>query len=488
MPSNQPSGPEPTVCSSMDFEESLSQPVRTVSAHGLPLKLNAFERYMWADDQAEHPMSFFVQVTYSGRLDESAWLRAIEQALCRHPLLRARVTGDRDLDLSWVASPDPLPQVDCTDAAEPMRFATGYRIDLRIENGLRIWIRRSDERGEIRFQFHHSCCDGIAANQFIADVLRAYDVAVGRPGGDSLPFSEVDFTRLPRRNRFGANWLDWLGRRIVDLWGMALGPAIFLLTRPASLRTSHVVDDHSQDGEVVPDLVTWRFTKTQFTNLLTKARTSDATLNDLLLRDVFLTVGAWNREHCPEPNRDLIRIMVPFNLRGPEHRNLPAVNIVGMANLDRRFHWPWYKNAQRLLRGIQLETWFLKSFRIVTCFPCILWVLGSLPGGLHRYLRPDRCLATCVVSNLGRIFLDTPLTQHDGKVVAGGLSVEAIDTAPPVRDGSGVAMTFCTYAGQLSVSMNYDPHRFRRATAERLLQHIVAQIAQSAELESNTST
>lgn len=471
----------------MLLDDSPAQPVHTTSANGLPLRLNAFERYMWADDQAAHPMSFFVHVTYSGRLDEAAWHRALDQALCRHPLLRARVAGNRDRDLTWVTSPDPRPAVDCADAAEPMRFADSYRIDLRKENGLRIWIRWSDERGVIRFQFHHSCCDGIAANQFIDDILRAYARTVSGQEGDPVPFSAVDFTRLPRRNRFGANWWDWLGRRIVDLWGMALGPAIFLLTRPASLRSSDVVDEQDQQSALVPDLVTWRFTQDQLTTLLTKARTSRVTLNDLLLRDIFLSVHAWNGEHGPQPNRDLIRIMVPFNLRGPEHRNLPAVNIVGMANLDRRFHWPWYKSAQRLLRGIQLETWFLKSFRIVTCFPGILWVLGSLPGGLHRHLKPDRCLATCVVSNLGRIFVDTPLAQRDGKVLAGGLSVEAIDTAPPVRDGSGAAMTFCTYAGQLSVSMNYDPIRFCRATAERLLQQIVARIAQSAEPESSVS-
>jgi hypothetical protein len=30
--------------------------------------------------------------------------------------------------------------------------------------------------------------------------------------------------------------------------------------------------------------------------------------------------------------------------------------------------------------------------------------------------------------------------------------------------------------------MNYDPHRFRRTTAEQLLRHIVAQIERTADL------
>jgi hypothetical protein len=452
----------------------------SVPAETLPLQLNAFERYMWSDDQAAHPMSFFVQLSFSGRLDESAWNRTVEQTLLRHPLLRARIAGSHARDLTWVTSPQPHPTVDYADTTEPMRFPGTYRIDLREENGLRIWVRRSETGGVIRLQFHHSCCDGIAANQFIDELLRVYDREANGRFGNRVPLPRLDLARLPKRNRFGANWWDWLGRRFVDAWGLAIGPAIFLLTHPTPLRTPDPLQSqHHRDG-VVPDLVTWRFPPSQLAGLLAKARESRVTLNDLLLHDVFLTVRAWNREHDSRPRRELIRVMVPFNLRGPEHAHMPAVNIVGMANLDRRFYWPWFRNGQRLLRGIQLETWFLKTFHIVTCFPSILWVLGSLPGGLHRYLRPDRCLATCVVSNLGRIFVDTPLLRPDGKVVAGEITVDAVDTAPPVRGGSGAAMTFCTYAGQLSVSMNFDPYLFRRPTAERLLHQIVARIERTA--------
>jgi hypothetical protein len=107
-------------------------------------------------------------------------------------------------------------------------------------------------------------------------------------------------------------------------------------------------------------------------------------------------------------------------------------------------------------------------------------VLGSLPGGLQRVLHRDGCVATCVVSNLGKIFVDTPLPRRGDKLVAGDLTVEAVDTAPPVRGGSGAALTFYTYAGQLSVSLNYDPHCFRRSTAEQLLSHIAAQIERTA--------
>ena len=115
---------------------------------------------MWADDQPAHPMSYFAHVVYSGRLNESALVRALEQTLPRHPLLHARIVGTREKDLTWVPSPDLMPYLDCADAPTPMRFPGGYRIELREENGLRIWVRKCADGGVIRLQFHHACCDG----------------------------------------------------------------------------------------------------------------------------------------------------------------------------------------------------------------------------------------------------------------------------------------------------------------------------------------
>jgi hypothetical protein len=447
----------------------------------LPLQLNVFERYMWADDNPQHPMSYFAQVAFSGRFDEQAFATALQQTLLRHPLLHARIDGDGTQTLTWVPSPDLLPYVDCADEPAPMHFPDTYRIDLRKENGLRVWVRKGADGGVIRFQFHHSCCDGIAVNQFIEDVLCLYDHAVRGGAGQPPGLRTVDFADLPRRNRFGCGWWDWLGRRLIDLWGTVVGPPIFLLGRPTPLQAPAQLRIHEQDGRALPELLTWRFSESQLTNLLARSRASRVTLNDLLLRDYFVAVHNWNLKHNDRLRRQSLRIMVPFNLRGPEHRALPAVNVVGMANLDRRLSLPWLRNPRMLLRTIQLETSFLKTFRIVTCFPCVMAVVDCLPGGLARILRQDRCLATTIVSNLGKIFAETPLQRRDGKLLAGELTVEAVDTAPPVRGGSGAASTFYTYAGQLSVTMNYDPHRFCPETAEQLFRHLIAQIERTAD-------
>jgi hypothetical protein len=85
-----------------------------------------------------------------------------------------------------------------------------------------------------------------------------------------------------------------------------------------------------------------------------------------------------------------------------------------------------------------------------------------------------------VLSNLGRIFADTPLRWHDGKLMAGELVVEAVDTAPPVRTGSGISCTLYTYAGQLSLTMLYDRRCFSLTVASELLKRLVAQVERTA--------
>ncbi len=54
-----------------------------------PLHLTPFENYMVADDRPEYPMTFIVEFEFDGQLDPPAFEAAIDDALQRHPLLRA---------------------------------------------------------------------------------------------------------------------------------------------------------------------------------------------------------------------------------------------------------------------------------------------------------------------------------------------------------------------------------------------------------------
>ncbi|MFA6564481.1 MAG: hypothetical protein WCV00_21430 [Verrucomicrobiia bacterium] len=445
-----------------------------------PLKLNVFERYMWADDRPTSPMSFFVRVLFSGTLDKAAFAGALEAALQRHPLLHARVTGGHKRDLTWVMSPELLPWLDHADEDVPMLFPGSFRIDLRKENGLRIWVRHSNDRGEVRFQFHHVCCDGVAANQFIADVLCAYDWK-RRGAAETTPaFRPLDFDGLRRRHRLGTRQQNRLLHGLVAAWAAFVRLPLFFLTRPTPLHAPEAASEFGAEvhDTVVPDLLTWRFSDTQLGSLLATAKQSGGTLNDLMIRDFFLAMHEWNQRHSRQCGQ-FLRILIPFNLRGPEHNRLPATNVMGMINIDRRSSQISRVNPESLLDGIRSETRFLKTSRLPAAFINAMAVGEKAMGSLERIFRTNRCLTTAVLSNLGRIFNDTPLHRHDGKLLAGNLVVEAIDTAPPVRTGSGISCTLYTYADQLSLTMLYDRRSFSPNAAKQLLNRIVAQIEQT---------
>ena len=105
-------------------------------------------------------------------------LGAVRRAVLRHPLLCAHLSVSRITGFRWVAAADPYPYVDCADASVPLSFPGRERIDLRSETGLRVWAREGNGHTELRFQFHHACCDGVGAYRVIEDVLCAYDMAV----------------------------------------------------------------------------------------------------------------------------------------------------------------------------------------------------------------------------------------------------------------------------------------------------------------------
>ena len=213
--------------------------------------------------------------------------------------------------------------------------------------------------------------------------------------------------------------------------------------------------------------------------LLTVARRSRATLNDLLFRDVFLALYDWNQEHAGQTRRRSLRIMLPMNLRGPHDAAMPAANVVGMVFLDRAPRW--LKDPDWLLWSIRMETRFLKFFRFGVSFA---WVSGALTHGpkfVQDILRAPRCYSTCTLSNVGKTFHQVPLPRSNGKLVAGGLTMESVFGAPPVRLFTSASMVFSSYAGRLTLSMHYDRRRLTAQSARALLDAILRQLQQTCQ-------
>ena len=116
-----------------------------------PLPLAAFEEYMLRDDRPKYPMSIIARLRFAGQLDRQATAEALETAVARHPLLRAKVCKTRTGRLKWIASPDRAAAISWIDGQEPDRLPSMQPIDLFSEPGLRSWGIADSQRAR-------SCC------------------------------------------------------------------------------------------------------------------------------------------------------------------------------------------------------------------------------------------------------------------------------------------------------------------------------------------
>lgn len=412
-----------------------------------PLPLTAIEHYMLADDSADYPRLFWLVVQLRIRLEESRLRRAIEGAVERHPLLGAVVEFEGDQPRRWVACREPQYSVRWLDAeCDAQRIVEP--IDLHCGPGVRFSVERSGDADTLTVGFHHAAADGIGAMQFVRDLLALYD-ADARGSRPVLP--GLDATRLATRDSFGlSGWRRPL-RWIYGTFGW-LGAIEYLVHHPAPLgKTPNAIDSGGRCGGFCSRVLSEEETRT----LVDAAKRDGVTVNDRLVRDVFVAVQAFIERHAPERRREHKRIMVPTNLRTADDDGLPAANVVAMVHIDRRPHrWP---DRSQMLRALHRELMVVRRLRLGISFVLILGTLQRLFGSLRRFLPTDRCQATCVVSNLGVV----PDFCND--------VVQGVEFYPPIRPFTSAAFGVATSGRRLSVSLHYDAAMLSAAEGEELL-------------------
>ena len=396
--------------------------------------------------------------------------------VARHPLLGATVKGRRFGEATWMASPDGLPPVDFGDLGEKMTFPDKERIDLHSETGLRIWVRSSADACTMRFQFHHACCDGVGIYQFLDDLLCLYAREEGQSFEDTRVQPNARF--LGRRTRFGLTRWQILLRLPLDIVGVPFGLALLLLRRVACLSSPTPPAERECQARALPDFPVRTLTELQLAQLHAGRRAAGATLNECLLRDLFLAKHEWNRKQTVGTANRPVRILVPVDLRGPDDAALPATNAVGMIPVDRRV---WlYQDRDKLLATIRLDMKIVKRLRLGVIWIHGLNVLSRVPGAFEFLVRwplsNATCVATCVLSNSGTVFGRTPLPRQDGRLVVGSLLLDSVSSAPPVRPGMSAAFTVLSYAGRLTLVMNYDRTHFTECAAHALMDTVITQV------------
>jgi hypothetical protein len=327
----------------MNMLESVTE--TAVQSRILPLHLSPADLLWVAQDLPGYPSTFVIRLELSGRFDRPSWESAIGEALVRHPLLRAFIRPAKRGLPCWVAAPTGLPPIDWSVEGAPITCPRGEAIDLVHETGLRIWIRLDVDRARVLFQFHHACCDGTGAYRFIGDLLACYGAHTA--GIDRAPLlSPVQLQMLRARSE-----------RILDPVpiGLRAGSALAwkILTRrpsplaaPRAARRNHTVSEF-------PGFLSRSLDREATQSLRAAAIERSATLNDLLIRDLFHAMHTWNRRQG-STSRNRLRIMMPTDMRVAEDCEMPAANLTSYTFLSRDVrHWG---SPAELLSSVQAET------------------------------------------------------------------------------------------------------------------------------------
>ncbi|MDR1958628.1 MAG: WS/DGAT domain-containing protein [Planctomycetaceae bacterium] len=427
----------------------------------MPLPFSIFEKYMLLDDRPAYPMDSFRFLRFSGRLNLSQFKESIAATVRLHPLLRSVARKVRHGNFVWEEVEHPLffRQIQGPLAT---RFPSPEAIDLFNEPGFKTYFVEEKDSCSVLFQLHHSVSDGIGEMGVIVDILSDY--AVRHKGGLPPPNPrKLDPSLLPLRGSSGLT----LAKYFRFYFPTAITTFQLLFHFPAPL--SHHAPLNTEIGTkdylaFCVDELTPEETKIYFA----RAKTHRVTVNDLLLRDLFLAMGNWRKKWVAPGNHPWLRVSMPMNLRTEQLKNMPAANAVTMLFLDRKERD--FSDPDQLLQGIHRETDWIKRTEQKHVLLLSLRICNLLPGGIARELKSPKCRATSVLSNLGRVFESLPFPrQPDGRLIVGDAVLEEVDATPPIRSGTLISLSALTYAGRLRLTLRYDAKNMTAEQANDLL-------------------
>ena len=437
-----------------------------------PLHMTSFEHYMFVDDRPRYPMTFIVQMQFSGCLNREAFEAAILAAMQRHHLLGALVGPGKGGKDCWIKNPDPKPLIDWGGIDEEISFPTGEQINLREEIGLRVFVRHDDKHAMVTTQFHHAVCDGIGSYQYLGDLLYEYAILMGET--EMKPPAELPVKRLKERGRvsYDMNNFRKPDGNLQSTWDEALR---FLAMTNVSLKPDQ--KKTAEFREAFPGICSHVFDKSEYKSLRLAAQSHGQIINDLLVEKLFQTLSQWESRSNVFQQRRHICVMMPMNLREATDNDISACNAVSQSFVR-------YKRSQlkdeanfRHLLGNKLLS--LKHDRNRIRF--MHMIAGGhyfYPGMLQASLNFKKSLATAILSNTGdptKQFL-TSFPKQNGLLKCGNLVLEELSGVPPMRPGTNATISIFTYRRVLKICMRCDPNQFSNSDTQKLLDLYVKNI------------
>lgn len=415
---------------------------------------------MLLDESPGYPMTFIVQISFEGDLERDAFASAVQQALLRHPLLRAIIRPKKQNRDCWVAAEGDF-SVRFLEQDQDIEFEQGEFIDLRNDVGLRMWVQQGDGRGVVTAQFHHATCDGIGSYQFLGDVLWYYAEQVDATDLEPLP--EVSLTEL--RNRLRATYkpehYQLANGKFRTEWKSTFRWYCTQVNRLRPPRTSPA-------ERAFPGIESIEFDKKWYRQFRKVAQSLAVTANELLLEKMMVALRQWNCLHGGS-DRGSMCMMVPLDLRDSKNYALPATNVVTYAFV--RAKQSLLDNLEGLRDSLRDQMMEIKNSRHKCRFNNMIVGFVNYKRVMQWVVALPKCLATATFSNTGdpsrRFYVDFP---KDGDFIrCGNLRVTGFAGVPPMRPNTRATTSVFTYRRGLKICVRCDPMLFSVDDTRELL-------------------
>jgi hypothetical protein len=441
--------------------DSIHAPAKSL----FPLRLSAFENYMFVDDRPSHPMTFVIEIDVSGDLAADQLRRAVAIALQRHPLLSARIVR-RWNGRCWIPA-TRTPMIEIVHGVDALpQFSPA--LDLRKDAGLQVWIAPDDGGGRIYFCFHHAATDGLGAMQFIGDTFAEY---AHLTSAEELPQRRaVDVQALRSRAKLASTNVE-AGQTPLSRARVFFRQLGHSASRLAPPRSAHRLNN--DPSHALPPFVSRTLDRDFVKRVKQSAAERMLYPNDLYIATLFKTVHDWNRRNGQADDQRVLRLSLPTSLRTPQHDQCPAANLVNMVFLN-RLEADCGDMAALLQRAGEAanasthDRVFYRAMRWARCVPGLIELGSRLPYNF----------ATMVLSNVGDVKrqfgVRFPLKR--GRCVAGSITIDALRGTPPLRPGTHVGISVGTYGGEFFANAICDPHLYSRTDTAQFLNAFLSEL------------
>ncbi len=434
----------------------------------LPIPLAPFEEYLLADDRPGYRMTFLIEQAFDGEIDRPAFEIGIAEACRRHPLLSAFVRKRRLLTWQWISAGDTQPPVDWASLNEPVNFPEDPGIDLAKEIGVRFFVRVGNGQSRLVTQFHHACCDGMGAIQYLSDLFAAYTRYLF-PNAEKHPeYQPVQASHLLRRGDLNVHrdeTMSWF-----RLFRRTLGYAWKYGVHSAKPLARALPSPQAATPLTYPGTLTRTLSDSAQRALRQVARRRNATVNELLICELMLAIRDWNQRHSSVKDTDQISILVPTNLRNLDHDQMPAANVMGLVAFQRPVSD--LNQPEKLLESVKEESHFYKKWRYAASTLDGLEVVRWIPGGLRLILNRKKAISSAILSCIGDPSLAISAVfpvNEEGNPILGNLIFSDLNSAPPIRPLTHASFTTWHFSNKLRLGVRCDATVFTQESAQELL-------------------